>query len=300
MLNIFLEVVFMDYFSVIVLITITFVFISDRYVKSIEDIKEAKKDIDIIEQINIIKEKMDVIKICEKDMNPIDILKITRKSKKEYILIQNNKLELNNTDADILVANYINSNQKPCGFNLLYVNQETKWSLKRLYIDIINYLNIFNRKDLSTYGVIICKMKELIQQEKTFKKQLISYIPTNATNIELKKEEIKTTNLKKIYINKIKEANISIIIRILLLIVSGSIITTNLIYSILNVNNSINGLIISSVIYYCYSYIIRYIYKPIGKQRILASYIFPIYFITYIIVGIYTFGTKVIKKVHAS
>jgi len=128
----------------------------------------------------------------------------------------------------------------------------------------------------------------------------IDIIPRQRYNIEYNKNEIEKTTLKSIYISKIKEANIDIILKILLLIISGSIITTNLIYSILNINNNISNVIISGVIYYCYSYIIRYIYKPIGKQRIIATYIFPFYFIAYIIVGISTWCTKVIKKVHAS
>ena len=300
MLNIFLEVVFMDYFSVIILVIVTFVFISDRSVKSIDRIKNEKIDLDITQQINNIKEKLDVIKVNTEDTNYINILKTTEKSQKEYILLQNSKLELNDSEIDILIANYINCGEIPSGFNLLYVYLDKKWSFKKLYIDIINYLNIFNKKDLSTYGVIICKKDDVISNENSLKNKLISYTPSGATHIKFTKEEIKTEKLKRIYINKIKEANLSIIIRILLLIISGSVITTNLIYSILNVNNNINGLIISGVIYYCYSYIIIYIYKPIGRRRLVATYIFPIYFLSYIIVGIGALGSRVIKKVHAS
>ncbi len=290
----------MDYFSVIILVIVTFVFISDRNIKSIDKIKNEQTELDILQQIEIVKENLEIVKVNTKDMNYINILKIIQKYSKSYILLQNDDLELNNNKVDILVANYISKGKTPCGFNLLYVYQEKKWSLKNLYIDIINYLNIFNKNDLSTYGVIICKKGDFAQKENSLKDKLISYTPNEIMHIQFGKEKIKTDHLKTIYINKIKEANFYIIIRIFLLIISGSIITTNLIYSILNVNTSINGLIISGVIYYCYSYIIRYIYKPIGTRRILATYIFPVYFIVYIVIGLYVLIAKVIKKVHAS
>lgn len=300
MLNIFLEVIFMDYFSVIVLVIVIFIFASDRSVKSIDNIIKEKTDINILQEIRNVKEKIDVIKISTKDMHYANILKITKKTKNKYVLLQNSELELTEKDIDTLIANYIYSNKISCGFNLLYVYCEKKWTFKKLYLDIINYLNIFNKKELSTYGVVICAKEDFSKCENKFKKDIVSYTPSQYTHVEFTKDEIKTTKLKRIYISKISEANIDIVIKILLLIISGSIITTNLIYSIFNVNNNINGLIISLVVYYCYSYIIRYIYKPIGKQRVIATYIFPIYFISYIIVGISSLVSRGIKKVQAS
>jgi len=289
----------MDYFSVIVLVIVTLVFVSDRKVKSIDKIINEKTDVNLYEKIHDIKEKMTVIEIDTKEMDYDNLVKITQGIDKEYILLYNRQLQLTNEDIDLLIANYINC-ETPCGFNLLYIYQNKKWSLKKIYVDIINYLNIFNKKDFSTYGAIICKKIDLMEDDRNLKSRLISYTPHKTTYIEYNKNEIEKTTLKSIYISKIKEANIDIILKILLLIISGSIITTNLIYSILNINNNISNVIISGVIYYCYSYIIRYIYKPIGKQRIIATYIFPFYFIAYIIVGISTWCTKVIKKVHAS
>ena len=290
----------MDYFSVIVLVIVTFIFISDRNIKSIERIKEEKKILDIEQEIENIKEKLQVIKLSSKDMNYINILEKIKSCKKEYVLLQNNELEVDDNKITVFIANYIDVNKKACGFNLIYVDKEKKWSLKKIYLDIINYLNIFNKKDLSTYGVIICRVQDLNKSENKFKKELVSYAADNITYIEFDKEKVKTKKLKRVYLRKIQEANFDIIIKIFLLIISGSIITTNLIYYIFNVNNNINNLVIALVIYYCYSYIIRYIYRPIGPRRIVATYIFPVYFIAYIVVSIYAYMTRVIKKVHAS
>ena len=285
----------MDYFSVIVLVIVTFVFISDRSVKNIEMIEDSN----IIDKICDINNELEIIQLDEKNINYININQMIKRTKKQYILIKNSKLELNECGKNTLIANYIVSNMKPCGFTLLY-QYNRKWSLNKMYVDIINYLNIFNKEDLDTYGVIICTKQDFLKGENYLKNELVNYTPCEITSIVFSKQEIKNINLKNIYINKIFNANFTIIIKILLLIISGSIITTNLIYSILNANNSINGIIISGVIYYCYSYIIRYIYKPIGRQRIIATYIFPIYFVSYIVIGAYTFGSRVIKKVHAS
>lgn len=290
----------MDYFSVIVLVIVVFIFMSDRKVKDITIIE--KENNEILKQIEQVKQNLKIVKLETKDMNYDEILKNIQTLENKYILIQNSKLKLSNQDIDTIIANYIvedESGKSIGGFNLLYSYNEKKWSLKKLYVDVINYLNIFNKQELATYGVIICRKSDKTQTEKQFKENLISYTPAEFTNITFENKEINKKKLKKIYINKLSNANISIILKILLLIISGSIITTNLIYAIFNVNN-INGLIIAAVIYYCYSYIIRYIYKPIGKQRILATYIFPVYFVSYIVVSIHTLITKVIKKVHAS
>lgn len=292
----------MDYFSVIVLIIIIFIFITDRKAKTIEEIKTGNDNIQ--NEIDDVKQNLEIIEVSTKDMNYDKLLKNiqSKKLEKEHIIIKNNRIKLNENDIDTLIANYISSKGRICGFNLQYSYNEKRWSIKKIYVDIINYLNIFNKQELSTYAVIICKRedRDKLQEEKSFKENLISYTPTEFTNITLTNEEIKKDNLKKIYTYKLESANISITLKILLLIFSGSIITTNLIYYIFNVNNNINGLIIAAVIYFCYSYIIRYIYRPIGRRRVFASYIFPLYFIAYIVVSIYTLISKVIKKVHAS
>ncbi len=290
----------MDYFSVIVLIIVVFIFMADRKTKTLE--QTIKENSSILEEVENVKQNMKIITIDSKDMNYDKLFKSIQEENLEvqYIFIQNNEMNLTHDAIDTLIANYVVNEKRPCGFNLIYSYNEKKWSIKKIYVDIINYLNIFNRQELSTYGIIILKKEDDLNNEKRFKENLISYTANESTNVNFSNKEIKKDKLKRIYVDKLNRANISIIIKMLLLIFSGSIITTNLIYSILNVNNNINAVIIALVIYYCYSYIIRYIYIPIGKQRVIASYIFPIYFIAYIIVSIYTLVSKVINKVHAS
>ena len=140
----------MDYFSVIVLVIVTLVFISDRRVKSIDKIINEKAETELYKKIDSIKEKMTVIKLDIKQMNYAKILKCTQNIDKEYIFLCNKQLKLTDDDIDLLIANYINC-EAPCGFNLLYVYQNKKWSLKKIYIEKINYLNIFNNYTLLYY-----------------------------------------------------------------------------------------------------------------------------------------------------
>lgn len=290
----------MDYFSVIVLIIVTFIFITDRNIKTIDEIKKEQEDLDIYNEVNGIKKVLTVNKLNTKDMNYNNIVELAKEINSRYILIQNERLDLKNEDIDILVANYINSNKSPAGIKLLYAYEKRKWSLKKIYVDIINYLNIFNKKELSTYGVILCFKDDLKNSEEDFKKQLVSYSAISNTHVILNEKNIQSVNFKKIYVKKISRADLSIILKLFLLIVSSSIITTNLIYSLLNIGQDITRFILSAVIYYCYTYIIKYIYKPIGKQRLIATYVFPVYFLAYIIISIRILWTKVIKKVQAS
>ena len=289
----------MDYFSVLVLIIVTFVFVLDRSVKEIENIQKDNIIEDLLNKTQYVNNNMDVIQMESKDITYSNLTNVVKTCLNEYLLIQNKQVQLNENDKNTLIANYISSNMKPCGFNLLYQYKNKKGSFKGIYIDIINYLNIFNKEELSTYGIIICKKEDLLKGEDFFQNILVCYTPSKLTHVVFPEENIKADTLKNIYINRIGKAKLSIIVKILLLIISGSIITTNLIYSILNANN-IYALIISSVIYYCYSYIIRYIYKPIGKKRMLSTYIFPIYFACYIFITVNAAISRVIKKVHAS
>lgn len=286
----------MDYFSVVILVIVAYIYMTDRCVKDLETLKKEKQDLDIICEIKHIKDNIEFLKIKPEDMTYDNILARLKGAQKQYIFLQNTEVVLNESKIDTIIANYIVSSKRLCGFNVTYLLDGEKWSVKKIYVDILNYLNIFNKKDLASYGVILCTKEEFKQNRKSVEKQILSYTGKNIVKIEFKEQNIKKEKLKKIYLDKISKADIYIIIKILLLIFAGAIITSNLIYSLLNINNSLNYFVLSIVIYYCYLYIVRYIYKPIGKKRVLASYIFPIYFIIYIIVALYTFFASVIKR----
>ena len=69
----------MDYFSVIILVIVAFVFISDRNIKSIEKIKHEKTNINIEQEIDNINEQLEIIKTESKNINLYSLQNITRK-----------------------------------------------------------------------------------------------------------------------------------------------------------------------------------------------------------------------------
>lgn len=294
----------MDYFSIIVLIVVIFIFISDRKLKPISEIKKQENKIE--QKTQQIKDNMAIIRLRTDKITYFNIQKIARDFENKYVLIINDKVKLKQNKLNLLIANYIYSKERPCGFNLIYTYKSKKLSLKRIYVDIINYLNIFNKQELSTYGVIICKRSDYINDEtnenneEQFKKKLLPYISDDLIKINFTNKQVEKGKLKNIYVKRISSANISMVIKVLFLILSGSLITTNLIYGVINFQNNFGDLIISAVIYFCYSYVIRYIYKPIGNKKMIASYIFPIYFLSYMVIAVHTLISKVIKNVHAS
>ena len=295
----------MDYFSVIVLIIVTFVFASDKKLKQIEDIQNGNEDNKNNELLRYIDEfnnnKVEIIKIKENEMNYDFMKRIISSKCSEFVAFQNKEVILNKDEYKRLIANYIENDKKMSGFNLIYNYEEEKISLKSIYVDLINYLNIFNRKEFSTYGIVICKKEDFNKDEKTLKKEIISYNCGNIVKINLKKQNITKEKFKNIFVNKLRKTNFSLMLKLLLLVFSGTLITSNMLYSLINIKENISRLIISLVIYYCYSYIIRYIYSPLKKNKTFASFVFPIYFIIYIITTIYAFlSSKVIKKVQAS
>lgn len=287
----------MDYFNVIVLIIVSFIFVSDRKIKEIEELE--KQDSEILKKAEEIMLNIQVIDM--ENTESVNFGENVVRSGKQYILLKNKWLNLDNELVKILIANYIISNKKICGFNAIYYNSKAnkKVNLKTIYIDGINYLEIFNKQKLDNYGVVIID-KEYLIENNDYKKDIVSFVP--GKNIKLKSDcsNLSLDSIKKMCLNKLYKSDITIILKIMLLILAGSTITANLIYSVFNILNDVTGFIIAAIIYYCYSYIIRYIYEPIGRKRLVATYIFPIYFLSYIVVVIYELIKKVINKVHAS
>ena len=80
----------MDYFSVIVLTIVAFIFVSDRKIKSINLL--AKENNDIIKSIDSVLKDLEIYKLNTEKVDYEKFLEIIRDSKNEYILIQNDGL----------------------------------------------------------------------------------------------------------------------------------------------------------------------------------------------------------------
>ena len=285
----------MDYVSIIILIVVTFIFLSDRKIKSQEEIFLNKE---IKQKTKQVKQSLDIIQMDMNKLKYSNLKQLLQNSKNKYILIIDNELKLNDYEIMCLIANFCMIQNGICGFNANYelkskmdknktLKEKLKVVLNYIYIYGINYLNIFNKYELSSYAVLFVDKDKLDVDTKTKKeceKNIISFIPSRKTNIKYSVNRNK--NVKKLYLDKIKKGNKRIILRVIFLIIAGSYITANLLSKIFNYVGFTN-LLISVVIYLCYSYIIRYIYEPLGSKRFLASYIFPIYMVIYVCITIY-------------
>ena len=86
----------------------------------------------------------------------------------------------------------------------------------------------FSKQQLSSYGIVICKREEIfkILNGEFEYKNIQSFIPNEQISIE-----IESVKLNKQILNT-KKIDVGLIIKALLLIVVGSVITTNVIYQI--------------------------------------------------------------------
>lgn len=292
--------------TILILILVIFQYIAERKVESYEKIynKFGKK---LKLEINNIKRQLLIIDINEYDTYKSILLKIenNKQSNHKYILVKKEEFILSNKVLKLILSNYLYVDKNICGFNtkLIYDYGDNKKLAVRevlndFYITSLNYIDIFNKKDLLSFGVTISKLENEIYKNKG-KAKIISYISNDVMAIKLGSDKTKiiTKNIKGYYKNKVSKANIFSIFKILIFILYGTIITGNMIYSTLNIRTDFFGFIISLIIYFCYVYIIRYIYKSIGKYKMIAKYMFPFYIISYIFVIIIVLIKEVIHRI---
>lgn len=277
----------MDYFSIIILVIITFIYITDRKIKSIEDIIKQNGNNDIIKKLKKVKEKIFIVNLDFENISLNTIKEIVNNNNEyEYFLLQNKLLKTYNKFRDVLIANFINNKEKISGFNLRY-NTNTKWiiNFKKIYLNVLNYLNIFNRNDITTYGVIILKRKDikyLMQNDSRIVcKNIISYTYSKTFNIEINIDNIINKNKLNCIFKKIFNCDFKIVLKFLLLIFTGYLITSKLLISFFSITENFSIFFIATIVYICYAYILKYIYEPIGKSRIISSYLFIIFFLIY-------------------
>lgn len=308
----------MNYLIVAVLLLIVFTFLSDRKIRSIDDVKLQK--LDIYDEISIVERKMNIIYFQfnkSKKEQVKELLKQLDKYNNENIILQDNRLVLDDHQLKTIIANYILTEEKTCGFNIQYEYKTSKKQLKRLvnkmYVLGINYIDVFDKQTIFSYGVVIIKREKLLNILYAFdmhqkykvrnlkKKIIVSFLPSYLTKYNMNENDKKLKiTIKQIYIDKITSSNILLVLKTLLLSIAGWGVAANVILAALNINDGIYPLIIAIVTYYCYTYIFKYIYKTMGKYRVIVSYLFPIYIILYIILTVYTFLNKGINSAQAS
>lgn len=281
----------LDYFVVILLVIIIFTFLRDKKILDIQKIKQNIPELE--DKINSILQDIEVKSF--KDIKSEQDLTNIQLCGSKYLIILDEKIKLTRREQKILIANYINEQEKVCGFNISYeysrknnnrkIKDKIKNIINKFKVIAINYVNIFSKQQLSSYGMVICKREEIfkiLNSEFEYKK-IQSFIPNEQVTIE-----IESVKLNKQILNT-KKIDVGLILKALLLIVVGSVITTNIIYQIimlLKTNTFNNNLITAALLYYCYTYVLNYLYRPIGRYKMISSYILPIYISVYIYIVI--------------
>lgn len=291
--------------SVIVLLAVILQYISERKIESYDNIY-LKVGKELKEKIRIIKKEMLIVDIEDEDTISDVKNKISELGVKEYkyLIVKKGYLTISNRKLNLLIANYINIKERACGFNFKTVyefekNKGVKISHIRdhLYITALNYVSIFNKKNMLAYGITISKLSDDVYGNIKNNK-VISFITNSQMTVCKTEGETKEIiqNIKHYYNRQISSGSMVLIFKILIFVVYSTIITGNLVYSAVNLRAAPFEFVSALLIYLCYIYIIKYIYKPIGKYKALAKYFFPLYFISYLYISIEVFFNRGIDK----
>jgi len=289
----------MDYFVVLLLLIIIFTFMSDKKIISLTQIQNKIENInELIEQIYNETIVVDVERNNRNGINSIkDIIKQQRVNSEnndniKYIMIKDKSIKLDDEKKKLLIANYINVKMKPSFFRgsyeYKYVNNKRLEDLKNeLYLAIFNYINIFEKQNLNTNGVIVIKQSELNKILNKNERGTVFFSASEELKIEeniLSKEEL-VEEIKTIY-----NSDIKVLIKSLLLIFVGITVVANLLHAIYILN--LTQIIIAVIIYWCYNYVLTYMYKPIGKYKIFVKYLLPVFLMFYMILLLVNFIRK--------
>lgn len=294
----------MDYFIVFLLVIIIFTFASDKKVISIktlegkienlnEEIETIYNETAVINLKNIkINEKKEVIEYIHNNLK--------KDEKKKHVMLLLQEIEFSDSDIKTLIANYINSGKKACGFmpNYQYKyigHKKIRNIISELKIVAINYINIFSKSNVNMFGVIILNKNEVSGVNYVANmgnnKEIITYSPCESVKVMC---DNANDNLQKdAYESYNWDIDIKVIFKSGMLILAGIIVTANIVSAIYSMN--FLNVIVSIIIYWCYSFVLKYMYTPIGKYKLLARYLFGVVLIIYLII----FTLNIFKKLRS-
>ena len=237
-----------------------------------KDKTKLKNRVDYIYK-NTEKLNIPISQIKDYDFSDID-------SDKYYIITDNIKADsITIADKKNIVLNFINKGEKICIFDSKYTykgslgKNSVKSTIKRYIILATNYVQFFIKKDIIYSEVIFTKGSFLKNIKQIANKDIVFFGPSDI--IIEDKEDIKSLNSDII---KSKYGILNFITIILSMLI-GTIVTSNLLYNvfslIFNMNmENLKNVIFAVLIYYCYMGVNNVIYKPIGQLKFIASVFF--------------------------
>jgi len=280
----------MNYVAITFLVLVVFFLLANKKLIPYEEIIKNNNIRRAVEQVrkNIIYINRDQVETIEEIETRIS------KANSKYVVYGDIK-DLNEKQVNVLIANFVNVNKETCGlgYQFEYVSKEkrVKTLLYKLLAACLNYIEMLSRHDKLNYSLIIAETNKLMQDIKN--NNIVSFTLSPLLTRRVETEDLKEGVLKK---HKISLRNT---ISIILTIIAGTAVTANIIYNLISVirlEGRIYDIIACTLIYICYANITVEIYKPMGIFRFVASYLFPLYIVVFIIFTSYYYIKELVLR----
>jgi len=280
----------MNYVAITFLVLVVFFLLSN---KKLIPYNELIKNNTLKQEVQEIKKN--IIYINREQVNTIDELAIKLSETNSKYILFGDLEDLTEGQVDVLAANFINLNKSTCGigYQFEYKSSEKKFKLLlyKLLSACLNYIGMLSRQDKLNYSLIIAKADTVVQDVKN--NNIISFTLSPLIIKEVEKEDLKNNILKK---HKLSFRNTTSII---LTIMAGTAVTANLVYNLVNIirfEGNVYDIVACVLIYICYANITVEIYKPMGVFRFIASYLFPLYIVVFVMFTTYYYIKKLLLR----
>ncbi len=268
----------MNYLAIFILVIVVIFLIQKKQVMRYDEKNISEED---LKKMQYIRNNLECI--CTKGLLHKEITNKMKNAKSEYILLSKSE-SVSKNQIDIVLYNFILANESPCGFDALFYFEKKSRKIKDVLFKFMaacmNYIQMLRKEDIYSHYFVCLKKEELYVK----KVNLQSFELSNSLRKKVTKFRVKEFVLKR---NKLK---FSTILNFAFVILAGTIVTANVIYNlnaVISRKASAYNVLACALIYVCYSNILGKVYSPMGRFRFIASYLFPIYIVLYIIVTAY-------------
>ena len=275
----------MNYLAVFILVMMVFFLMSKKQIVPCRIRQLDDSDIKKIEYI-----KNNIGYIFTKNKSETQIMDEINKSNKKYLLLSQNE-SISEHDSQLVIYIFYLSCAKPCGFNAEYYYDSAQSYSKKIIgafaTACVNYIQMLRKSDVYSYYYVCVKKEDIINSKcKIQNFELSEHLKQKLTKSEFKNYILRNDKLK-----------IGSLINFFFTIITGTIVTANVWYnlnSVINHEASIYNVIACSLIYVCYANLFAKLYGPMGYFRFIASYLFPIYIVVYVISTAYYYIRSII------
>ncbi len=274
----------MNYLAIFMLVIVVFFLLKKNQLVKYDEKKLSSKELELMKYI-----KNNIVYINTNNKTISEIATNIQDLDCEYVMLTK-RGRLKPEDENTIIYNFVLNNEKSCGFNVEFYcdNSKNKFRnvLNKLIVACVNYIQMLRKEDISTYYYVCLKKSERLVRNLDV--QIFEISP----NLKERLNEIKL----KEYLLKRNKLRFSNILSFFFMILAGAIVTANVLYNLNAVivfDASIYNVIACALIYVCYANILGKVYSPMGKYRFIASYLFPVYTVVYIVLTAYYYIKRI-------